>query len=221
MKFTFKSGLLVLLLLNFLFISAQGPNTRFVNPTGTTGTFSKSFVKHLNSNPDEMFYSTGTSGSTEYFGTNLISPMNESRMISRLDIAGLPVWTAQFYPESSDLNINSNGSFACTDNSDNFYIAATTSSTTSVFKDAAGIVTNFVNPSGSAQKILFKLDSNGNKVWTKVFDNPSNASLRVSLTTDSVGDLYVVGDIQGSGMVFEGTNVNGTFFLKFLEQLVT
>jgi hypothetical protein len=213
-KFTIKSATFILLFLNFLFISAQGPNTRFVNPTGTTATFAKSFVKHLNSNPDEMFYSTGTSGSPEYFGTNLISPMNESRMISRLDIAGLPVWTAQFYPESSDLNINSKGDFACTDSNDNFYIIATTSSTASVFTDAAGSVTNFANPSGSAQKILFKIDSDGNKVWTKVFDNPSNASLRVSVTTDSVGDLYVVGDSQGSGMVFEGTNVQGTFISK-------
>ena len=209
--FTLKFSSFLLLFFALVSSTAQGLNTRFINPTGTTGAFSQSFVKHLNSNPDEIFYSTGTSGSTEYFGTSLSAP---SRMISRLDIAGLPIWNAQFYPESNDSNINLNGDFATTDNSDNFYVMATTTALTSTFMDAAGLLTSFADPTGNKQYILTKVDKDGNKVWTKIFDNPMNTSLRVSLTTDSVGDLYVVGDSQGTGLALEGTNVAGTFISK-------
>ncbi len=202
--------ILTLFLFSSLIFSQTAPtNTRFVNPTGTFGFFYKSFVKHLNSNKDQLFYTTAPAGNAEYFGT----PVGESRMISRLDIAGLPLWTAAFYPESNDMNITSNGDFATTDMNDNFYVVCSNKTTSATLKDAAGTITNFSNPTGNLQKILVKLDSNGNKVWTKIFDNPLDVGLTVSLNTNSVGDLYMVGYTYGS-LTFEGVALSGTFIVK-------
>jgi len=202
--------ILTLFLFSSLMFSQTAPtNTRFVNPTGTSGAFKKSFVKHLNSNKDQLFYTTAAAGSAEYFGT----PIGESRMISRLDIAGLPLWTAAFYPESNDMNITSNGDFATTDMNDNFYVVCSNKTTSATLKDAAGTITNFSNPTGNLQKILVKLDSNGNKVWTKIFDNPLDVGLTVSLNTNSVGDLYMVGYTYGA-LTFEGVALSGTFIVK-------
>lgn len=206
---------LILFFFTFLFFKSQPPpsNTRFVNPTSTAGNFNNSFVKHLNSNKDQMFYSTVTSGSTEYLGTTLVVPMNESRMISRFDVTGLPLWTAQFYPASLDTDHISND-FACVDLSDNFYIVCNTRSTASTFKDAMGSTTSFSNPAAGLQKTIVKLDSNGNKIWAKSFSNIGSAYYAVSLTTDSAGDLFVVGENSGTGLSFDGVALSGTFIFK-------
>ena len=55
----------------FIFSQTVPPNTRLFQPTQTQGYFNDSFVKHLNSEKNEIYLALSGEGVTNYYGTDL------------------------------------------------------------------------------------------------------------------------------------------------------
>ena len=202
--FTFsKRELSVLLLLIALNLFSQGtPSlTRLFNPSSNSD-YGHIFVRHLNLEKHETYVSA--IGSVDFFGTTTNA---KTRFISRLGIDGIPKWTAKFYPDKGQMEKNIANDFACVDKNDNFLILFNPDSNVSSFVD--GIGNNFSFPN-SPTKILMKLDKNGSKIWSKEF---FNASFTAAITTDSFGDVYVVGNAN-SATTIEGYTLDKLFIIK-------
>ena len=185
------------------------PNTRLIQPTNTFGSFNKSFIRHLKSSPGEIFMTVLSSGGGSYLGTP-ITDWNP-RFISRIGQDGIPKWMAKFLGETGNsYDFNTNNSFAATDSNDNIVISAITSGLQSTIIDASGnseIINN--DDPNSIQRIFFKFDKNGNKIWVKKI----SSVVAASVVTDNNNDVYFIGS-GGSATIIDGNVLGKTFIVK-------
>ena len=165
------------------------------------GTLSKVFIKHLNSEKDNLFVTALLEGGSSFFGTEINNDVNSySRGIARIGADGLPKWFAKFdYIQTTNIADNYAQNYATTDKNDNFYIIIRRSdASNSKFTDAFGTVITFNQYLSVSNSALIKLDKNGKYLWSKeisgidlggiVVDSNENIFL-----TCTGGNLYVDG----------------------------
>ena len=123
--------------------------------------------------------------------------------ILKLDAAGNFVWAKQI-GGGTNYAITSATSITI-DSSDNIYISGSTNKIVGIgnldFDPGAGLV-NVINPTGHYVMYILKLDSNGNYIWDKQFNNPANTSYDLdtiqSMKVDASGNVYATGGYNGT-----------------------
>ena len=200
---------LLLSCLTFLMAQTAPPNTRLFQPTNTYGVFSKSFIKHLYLSQSEIFMTVYNEGGGSYLGQQITD--SNPRFISRVGQDGIPKWTAKFLGETSNnYDFNINNSIVAVDSNDNMILTVPTSGPQSTIIDAAGNTEVISNDDPSVvQRIIFKLDKDGHKIWTKKINHVSKASVVI----DNNNDVYIVG-LGLSNSAIDGFPVNNTFIAK-------
>ena len=111
------------------------------------------------------------------------------------------IWSKRFGGRDDDW-----GYLVSVDNSDNVYITGTFWS--SMIDFGEGIVTN----AGVRNIFLAKFDGNGNNLWSKSFGG-SNWDEALSVSVDSLGNVYITGNFCSSTIDFGGgalTNAGGS-----------
>ncbi len=214
-----KCSLLLAVFFSFCFSNLQAQtapvNSRLMQlNTTSTGTLSKSFAKHLDSQKDDLFFSCLVQGEANFFGQQVNNTNNtKSRHIARLGEDGLPRWTAKFYPEQATDELNISEDFACVDKDDNFLFLANASGSNTVFTDASGNTTNFPQSAGTT-KALIKVDKNGNYLWSKKIIPTAAFVFRGAVTTDGNGDVYLIFTVpsgfSGATLTIDGINLGST-----------
>jgi len=160
------------------------------------GSISKQFQKHLMSAKSDIFFTALAEGKGQFFNTPFDNGQNIfSRYIKRLGPDGTVKWKAVFDNTSNKDELNISQDFACSDKDDNFYFVAGIKGNAAVFSDALGTSVNFSNATGNS-KALVKLDQNGKMLWHKQLD--FSAASKVAVTTDSAGNIYLLGQADGS-----------------------
>ncbi|WP_084466368.1 T9SS type A sorting domain-containing protein [Kaistella palustris] len=209
MKRNFLSLLFICVFSTLMFSQTAPPNTRLFQPTKTQGYYANSFIKHLTSAPDEIYQTVSSNGGYNYYGQ--AANIFNTKYITRIGKDGIPIWHAKFIGQDDNyVSSNVRSDFACVDPQDNITVVFNTSSPSSAFTDAAEIVENFTfNNGNNFQKIIVRLDKNGNKIWTKQIAN----CIAASLIADSSGNIYVVG-VGGEGTATDGMYLGKTFILK-------
>ncbi|MGA9212427.1 T9SS type A sorting domain-containing protein [Kaistella sp.] len=208
-----KKSLFFLFLFGFstlVFSQTVPPNTRIFQPTNTFGYFNNSFIKHLNSSKNEIFLTVSNTGGGSYYGQQVID--FNARFVSRIGQDGIPKWTAKFKNETSNVwNFDAKRSIAAVDANDNIIVTSTTGSA-STLTDAFGNTDNITYDSepNSVQRIFFKLDKDGNKIWIKKITNIASASVSI----DNNNDVYVFGTGGNSGSIIDGISLGNTFIIK-------
>ena len=204
----YLSFLLVLWVL-FLMAQTAPSNTRLIQPTNTFGSFNKSYIKHLKSSPGEIFLTVFSSGGGSYLGTPITDW--DPRFISRIGQDGIPKWTAKFLGETfNNYEFNTNNSFATTDANDNLIVSVATDGAQSTVVDASGNIENIMNDNpNNIQRVFFKLDKDGNKMWVKKISNVGAASV----ITDNNNDVYFLG-AGTTNTLIDGNVLGKTFVVK-------
>ena len=165
------------------------------------GTLSKVFIKHLNSEKDNLFVTSLVEGKATFFGTEINNNVNSySRCIARLGADGLPKWIAKFdYIQNTNISDNYAQNYVTTDKNDNFYIVIRRADElNSKFTDAFGTVITFSQFLSSSNSALIKLDKNGKYLWSKEISGINLGGIVVDsneniFLTCSGGNLYVDG----------------------------
>ncbi|WP_136667328.1 T9SS type A sorting domain-containing protein [Flavobacterium sp. H122] len=198
---------------NYFYISSNINKSRFTTQafdfSGTSlwikqknnsiaGSLSKSYVKHLHSQKNDLFFTSLVEGKNNFFGTQVNNDSGvKSRHITRLGQDGLPKWYAQFYPDQGVNELNISDDFACVDKDDNFLFLSNVSGSNSVFTDASGNLINFPQTTGTT-KALIKVDKNGNYLWSKKIIPASSVQFEGAITTDGNGDVYLILSFPGA-----------------------
>ncbi|WP_304344675.1 T9SS type A sorting domain-containing protein [Chryseobacterium koreense] len=200
----------VLLFLFLTFFNAQTfpLNTRLIEPSQTNGNFSTAYLKHLNSNKDEVFYSVmSNSDNNDYFGQNINA---ETRIFSRLRADGIPLWTAKFESGYDKVEASySNKFLGDVDQNDNLYFLCSMKKAAK-FVDADGTTTNISLTSATGvQNILLKLNGNGKLIWYKKIEVSANVG--ASLKLDNNYDVWLVGF---GGQTIDGYNIQDNYYVK-------
>jgi hypothetical protein len=136
------------------------------------------------------YYATGTvSGGTNIGGYDMV--------VYKLDSNGNTIWTRQnatFNTIESDINPS-----ISVDHIGNVYVAY----------DTSGIVSGGTS-SGNRDIVMFKLDSNGNTLWTRQNStiNTSGLDNFPTISSDPVGNVYVA--YYSNGTISGGTNMSSS-----------
>ncbi|WP_417429417.1 T9SS type A sorting domain-containing protein [Halpernia sp.] len=179
--------------------------------TSAGGTFSRQFSKHLNSAKNDLFVSVLVEGNANFFGKQINnSGGTYTRNITRLGEDGLPKWFASFGLDSGKGELNVSGDYANVDKDDNFVFMVNTFGGTSSFTDGTGKTINFPETSGSYDKLIIKLDKDGNYLWRK--DLKVSGGTSSSIITDINGDVYILSD---AGFTVDGHTLSGVSIVKF------
>lgn len=183
-------------------------------PASAGGSYSQTFIKHLNSEKGDLFLTTLLEGKANFFGRQVDNGAgNYSRYFTRLGSDGLPKWIAKFDSASNIDKVNVSQNYAVVDKDDNFYVFCGKSTGLATFTDALGDSYSFTQNIGLYDKVLIKLDKNGKLIWIKQI---SGCDLS-ALTTDSNNNIYLTGisgDITIDGSLTVSNN-NSLFILKF------
>lgn len=202
--------ILFILISNFCFSQTKPLNTRLIEPSKTIGYFSNGYVKHLNSKPDEFFLTLSVGGGVvNYFGND--TSFSNSKAMSRISNKGTLIWNAFFENEdSNNFTLNVKKDFAVVDKEDNLIVSCKPNGMYFSFTDGKGNITQFdESTSSSLPKLIFKLDKDGNLLWTKKIYN----SGYTSLACDNNNDIYIVG--QGSSLAtIDNISLGKTYIVK-------
>ena len=167
-------------------------------------------------------------------GVFTLSAISLNMYLLKVNAAGNFVWAKQI-GGGSTLG-SSTGTSITIDASDNIYISGSSNkiiaSGTFDFDPGTG-VTNVINPTGHYVMYILKLDSEGNHIWNRQFNNPSNTQYDLDkmyqLKIDSAGNIYATGCYNGTvdfdpsegvSNLTSNTNGNSTeiFILKLNNQ---
>ena len=151
-------------------------------------------------------YTTGSFMGTSDFDPNqgvfnLISLGINNIFISRLDASGNFVWAKQL-----SISGNGRGYSITTDTTGNVYTAGAFSGTGDFDPNAGAYNLTAVG----VDVFISKLDASGNFIWAKSFGGPGSDNAN-SMVLDSVGNVYVTGEFQGTADFDPGA---GTFNLS-------
>ena len=187
------------------------------------GSLTIPYVKHFSSMKSDVLVSSFVDGKANFFG----KPISNSagtypRYFARLGADGLMKWSARFHPANPVREVNISSDFINTDKDDNVLFIGETSGPNATFTDALGNFADFQQPSNISAKALVKLDKNGQLLWSKQLlpSAPSgNNGIKASVSTDNVGNVYVMGT-TGVNFTVDGNtisvgNSNNIFLLKF------
>jgi hypothetical protein len=131
-----------------------------------------------------------------------MSSFSQSMYILKLDASGNFVWAKEI-GGPTNYAITSATSITI-DSSDNIYVSGSTNSIIAgnIDFDPGTGVSNVANPSGHYVMYILKLDSNGNHIWDKQFNNPANTSYDLdtvqSMKVDASGNVYATGGYNGT-----------------------
>ena len=180
-------------------------------------------------------YSVGTySGASTDFdsgsGVFNMSAFSNNMYIVKVNASGNFVWAKQI-GGATTYAITTATSITI-DASDNIYISGSTNKIIGIgtldFDPGTGLV-DVVNPTSHYVMYILKLDSNGNHIWNRQFNNPTNTQYDLdkiyALQVDATGNIYATGsfnatvDFDPSAAVYNLTSaVTGTstdiFILK-------
>ena len=100
------------------------------------------------------------------------------------------------------------------DPSNNIYVSG-------YFTNSIDFGTTTLSSSGTADGFIFKLDGNGNHLWSKAFGGSASDTRVVAPTLDVHGNVYVGGsfnrDIVADGFTFENSGSRDAFIGKYLK----
>jgi hypothetical protein len=132
----------------------------------------------------------GSDGEVYLAGASSLSPVGSTAFLSKYDVEGVEIWTQTLGLSVSDaataLAVSTDGSL---------YIAGTTPPEHDRLKEENG-----------RNVFIAKYDSDGTKIWTKIFGSIFDESVSGIATGDD-GEIYVAGTTQGS---FDG-QINNVF----------
>lgn len=178
------------------------------------------FQQNLNLSKDQLFVTSVVEGKANFFGKQVDNGSGVSaRHFARLRADGLPMWHAQFHPDSGTRELNVSSDFAAVDKDDNLLMLANTSGATSIFTDAAGNTASFNQNALISTKVIIKTNKDGHFMWSKQLIPAQAAIISAAITADGNGDVHVVG-ITNQSFTVDGNTVSGTvsgniFILKF------
>ncbi len=151
-------------------------------------------------------YKLGTYNGTSYdfdpgAGVFNMNAVTLNMYLIKFDASGIFVWAKQI-GGGSTLGSTS-GTSITIDASDNLYVAGSSDSIIAgpIDFDPGVGVTNVTNPTGHYVMYILKLDTNGNLIWNKHFNNPNNTSYDTdkiqALKVDAAGNIYATGCYNG------------------------
>ena len=178
------------------------------------GTFSGQFIKHFQSDKNDVLVTAFSEGTSNFFGKTIVNaPGGYSTNIARLKQDGLPKWFADI-SSYVQKDVKVTGSNLTTlDKNDNIFILSSISGT-SVLTDAIGNQITFNGNANSSDKTIVKLDQNGQYLWSKHLVN-NGTSLFGKVITDNAGNVYIVG--TGGKLTLENHVLNGGVFVIKLD----
>lgn len=151
-------------------------------------------VNSMTSNYDGAIYSVGSFSGTVDFdpGPNVLNLISEGGLdvfVKKMDLNGNLLWAKSFgssatYENALDLSLNSNGDIHITGRFKN----------TIDFDPGPNVVNKTSN--GDFDVFILKLNSFGDFVWVKTIGG-SDYDDAVAITTDSIGNSYVLGEFVG------------------------
>ena len=161
------------------------------------GTLSNQFTKHLTSAKNDMFVNALVEGKADFFGKQVNNADGTfTRNVTRLGEDGLPKWFASFGLDSGRAELNVSGDIATVDKDDNLIFIANSSGTSVAnFTDSKGRVVSFPHTYGYNDKILIKINKDGEYVWSKDLYNANQT--QSAIITDNNGDIYLLSSNGG------------------------
>ena len=124
---------------------------------------------------------------------------------SAAQAAGNPTYR---YTKTFDTtNGGAGGDDVATDSNGNVYIAGFFSGT--VIFDGVGGSDSRTDTGGNGDSFVTKYSSNGSYAWTRTFDATAGSATDNGITTDSSGNIYVVGTFTGT-VIFDGVGGSDT-----------
>jgi gliding motility-associated-like protein len=166
---------------------------------------------------------TGRTQSTDFPVQNAgtffqgINAGNNDAFILKFDNLGNRLWATYYGGSGEDICMS-----ITTDNSGNVFVTGRTQSTDFPVQNA-GTFFQGIN-AGSYDAFILKFDNLGNRLWATYYGGSSNDDYGFSITTDNIGNVFVVGDtysynfpVQNAGTFFQGTSAGSldVFILKF------
>jgi len=176
--------LLSLMLLSFSFLSANTPYWQWAKQAGgTEADMGRGIIVDSNGNT----YVTGYFEGTVVFGTQtLMSGGDSDIFVSKFDVSGNWLWTAQAGGTSADqghgINVDASG---------NVYVCGD-------FHGTALFGTTQLTSSGSTDMFVGKLDSNGNWLWAKKGGGTGYDWSTYQLGLDQNNYIYITGAFAGT-----------------------
>ena len=185
---------ILLLIITLITINLTNSSTLWTKLIGTDKTEQGySITTDSNNNVYLSFFTNGNfDGNLNVGGVN--------SFLNKFDATGNKIWTKLIATQYS--NVTS----VTADSNNNIYVVGITS---------APSLDGNTNAGGQCDSFVFKFDSLGNKLWTRMIGT-NGTDLAVSTTTDSNNNVYVVGGTNGN---LDGNTNNGgegdAFFVKF------
>ena len=198
-----------LLLLLAFFLSAFFTNAQAIQDW-TSGLPSIAYYNNHTIATDSQgnVYSVGTyDGVSRDFdsgaGVFTMSSFSSNMYIVKVNATGNFVWAKQI--GGATTYAITSATAITIDASDNIYIAGSTNKIVGIgsldFDPGAGLV-DVVNPTGHYVMYILKLDSNGNYLWNRQFNNPANTQYdqdkMYAIKVDASGNIYATGGFNGT-----------------------
>lgn len=155
------------------------------------------------------YYTSSTAlGLALTFGTSSLSTLGgRDIFVAKMDSTGTAQWGVSYGGSSGD----DEGNAITIDTSGNIYITGSFKSTSIDMGSTCGTLTNAGN--NYADVIIAKLDgSTGACKWAKAYGTSSGDDIGLSISVDSIGNVYVSGVFKSSSMVIGSmtlTNAGG------------
>ncbi|MDD1447496.1 FG-GAP-like repeat-containing protein, partial [Dolichospermum sp. ST_sed8] len=135
-------------------------------------------------------YASGSfNGTTNIYGQQLISNGGNDIFIAKFDSQGNRVWSKQIGGSGLDY-VNS----LTTDSLGNVYVSGYFNGTINIYGE------QLISGYGSSEAFIAKFDSQGNRVWAKQIGSSDFSSIN-SVTTDSLGNIYVSGSFDQTAYI--------------------
>ena len=176
--------LLSLMVLSFSVLSAQTPYWQWAKQAGGIGEdMGRGIIVDVNGNT----YVTGYFGGTVVFGTQtLMSGGSSDIFVSKFDVSGNWLWTAQAGGTSTDQGCGIN-----VDGSGNAYVCGS-------FMGTALFGTTQLISSGNADIYVAKIDTDGNWLWAKQAGGTGYDWATYTIGIDQNNKVYVTGAFTGT-----------------------
>jgi len=176
------------------FVAKLSPSGEWlwVNPISTTGSLMSQSIS-IESN--DIYISGHFSGTTTFDSTVLTAAGSADVFVARLNLAGEWQWVTQ----GGGANFEIAPSIT-TDSSGNAYI-------TGYFSDTTNIGSTTLTSAGSADLFVAKINAAGIWQWA-IQGGGISYDVGNSITSDSLGNLYVTGEFSGSA-TFGSTTLTG------------